>query len=711
MALSTLSSLLRQVEQKDKQLFADLVREVKALSARREFGLNFERHIPETVELPGRPIRKGDKVRFLVTRGRSDEMADRRLWKVTAVKRTEAGRIASLMRQDDPHMEVEACQRAVEDLVVVAEFRDPIYPGLTSTGKVERGGGKPFHTVLNAENFHALQALLFAHEGQVDAIYIDPPYNTGASDWRYNNDYVDESDLYRHSKWLAFMERRLKLARRLLKPDGSVLIVTIDDKEVHRLALLLEQVFLDAKIQMVTSVINPRGKYRANEFARCEEYLFFVTLGNAALQGERDEDFLEGATVPWRTFRRSDASSARGTSKGGTGQFFPIYIDREGRVDGFGDPLPHDSPRTSAPARSGCTAVFPIRDDGTEMNWGLTASSARKLLDKGYLRVGRATPDKPQAYEISYLTSGRIADIETGRAVVVGQNSDGSVLARYVTHKIKMPVSTWNRPSHNAEVNGTELLKTMLGEKSFPYPKSLYAVEDALRLFVGNNPDALVLDFFAGSGTTAHAVMRLNRQDEGRRRSISVTNNEVSLNEQASLRKERLRPGDPAWEARGICEYITKPRLRAAVMGQRVDGLPLPGDYKSVTEFPMAEGFLENVEFFSLTYEAPRAVAHNLVFKAVAPLLWIKAGSQGRRIEEASDTFEIADTYGILFDLDYSREFLKDLGQSESLRMVFVVTDDERAFQMVCSELPSRIEAVRLYESYLTNFVINMGRD
>ncbi len=137
-------------------------------------------------------------------------------------------------------------------LVATREFGDPpIYPGLVSTGSVLRGGGgadgddggRPFHTVINAENYHALEALLFAHEGQVDAIYIDPPYNTGARDWKYNNDYVDDIDPYRHSMWLSFMERRLLLAKRLLKPADSVLIVTIDEKEYLRLGLLLEQIF------------------------------------------------------------------------------------------------------------------------------------------------------------------------------------------------------------------------------------------------------------------------------------------------------------------------------------------------------------------------------------------------------------------------------------------------------------------------------------
>ena len=145
-----------------------------------------------------------------------------------------------------------------EDLIVVAEFRDDIYPGLVSTGKVERGGDKPYHTVINGENFHALEALTYTHRGKIDVIYIDPPYNTGAKDWKYNNDYVEGDDLYRHSKWLAFMERRLKLAAQLLNPRDSTLIVSIDEKEYLRLGLLLEQVFPEARVQMVSTVINPK---------------------------------------------------------------------------------------------------------------------------------------------------------------------------------------------------------------------------------------------------------------------------------------------------------------------------------------------------------------------------------------------------------------------------------------------------------------------
>ena len=264
--MSRLSSLLRRVEKQDPQLAADLKREVDALSGRRAFGLNFERHIPETVELPNRPVRRGDKVRFLPERGPSPNGVDQGLWRVARIRRTNEGRVADLLRHQDSEAEQQTASRAVDDLVVVAEFRDPIYPGLVSTGKVARGGDKPFHTVINAENFHALQVLLYTHEGKVDAIYIDPPYNTGARDWKYNNDYVEAEDSYRHSKWLAMIERRLLIARRLLNPTASVLIVTIDEKEFLRLGLLLDKTFAEATIQMVSSVINPKGTGRWNEF-------------------------------------------------------------------------------------------------------------------------------------------------------------------------------------------------------------------------------------------------------------------------------------------------------------------------------------------------------------------------------------------------------------------------------------------------------------
>ena len=356
--MSTLSNLLRQVEQKDAQLASDLEREVSALQSRRAFGLNFERHVPESVELPGRPIRRGDKVRFLPERGQPPNSADNRLWRVTAIRRTANGRVADLVWQGYPDTEPETATRACDDLVAVAEFRDPIYPGLKSTDRVERGGSKPFHTVINAENYHALQALLYTHEGRIDAIYIDPPYNTGAKDWKYNNDYVDGDDAYRHSKWLAMMERRLKLAKRLLNPEDSVLIVTIDEKEYLRLGLLLQQMFPEAIIQMISSVINPKGTARTTYFSRTDEFIFVAFFGDAAVPAVGGG--ANAKEVRWRYLRRTDVESARGTTKGGRAQFYPIYVDtKTHKIAQIGDALPHHVDRNTVPEISRLCSSIP----------------------------------------------------------------------------------------------------------------------------------------------------------------------------------------------------------------------------------------------------------------------------------------------------------------------------------------------------------------
>ena len=144
---------------------------------------------------------------------------------------------------------------------------------------MERGGSKPYQTVINGENYHVLKALTYTHRGKVDAIYIDPPYNTASERLEIQQRLRREDDLYSHSKWLAMMERRLRLAKDLLNPADSVLIVTIDEKEYLRLGLLLEQVLPEAKIQMVSSIINRKGIIRANEFTRTNEFIYVAMFG------------------------------------------------------------------------------------------------------------------------------------------------------------------------------------------------------------------------------------------------------------------------------------------------------------------------------------------------------------------------------------------------------------------------------------------------
>jgi adenine-specific DNA-methyltransferase len=259
-------------------------------------------------------------------------------------------------------------------------------------------------------------------------------------------------------------------------------------------------------------------------------------------------------------------------------------------------------------------------------------------------------------------------------------------------------------------MHGSALLRALIPGRAFPFPKSLYAVEDALRAVVGDRTDALVLDFFAGSGTTAHAVMRLNRQDGGTRQSISITNNEVGPEDQLRMRAEGLRAGDGGWEERGICDHITKPRIASAITGITPEGSPIVGDYRFTDEFPMAEGFEENAEFFTLTYETPISVSHNLAFARIAPLLWLRAGARGRRIDKLpTEGWVVADAYGLLVEVDAATPFIKAVNKVEGIRIAFIVTDDDRRFQAIAKRLPDGAEPVRLYESYLTNFSFANG--
>jgi adenine-specific DNA-methyltransferase len=718
--MSRLTDLISKAKAIDPQLGTDMEREFRALSSRLPFGLNFERHKPEAVELPKRSVRRGDKVRVLPPRG-STTKSDQRLWEVKAIQKAKKAADLELLGV----AEAESQTVALDDLVVIAEFGDTIYPGLVPTGKVSRGEDKPWHTVINGENYHVLKALTWTHRGKVDAIYIDPPYNSGAKDWKYNNNYVEGEDLYRHSKWLAMMERRLLVAKELLNPAGSVLMVTIDEKEYLRLGLLLEQLFPEARLQMVTTLINPKGVARGQEFYRVDEYIFFVVFGSASVakthdpmiltgkrnDSEKSDDNAERKKVRWGNLLRSGTDAKRSNRKN---QFYPIFLDaKTGELHSIGEALlPITEKRDEVIPPNGTLAIWPIRKDGTEGRWQVGNQKLRKLFKTGFASIGRFNGSDRVSF--SYVTDNVFELIESGEVTVSGRDNRGVVILAYAENAevSDNPKTMWNKTSHSASEYGSTLLRQMMPNRKFPFPKSLYAVEDALRFFLANKPEAVILDFFSGSGTTAHAVMRLNKQEGGRRQCISVTNNEVAADEQKALREKNLRPGDPEWENLGICDYITKPRVQAAIIGKTPEGKPINGDYKFTDEFSMADGFVENAEFFTLTYETPLAVSYQTAFARIAPLLWLRAGSVGHRIDKLpSDGWDVTDAYGLLVELDKTIEFLKTVRKAKALRIAYIVTDDERRFQALARRLPEGVEAIRLYESYLTNFAFANGDD
>lgn len=668
---------------------------------KQSFGLVYQGHKPETVELPHYKVRRGCKVRI-----RSED--DDQLYRVEKVVSSKA-RVASFA--DEP----ERWEIELADLVVVREFGEAIYPGLRSIGQVNRGGDRPPHVVINAENFHALETLLYAYEGTIDAIYIDPPYNSGARDWKYNNDYVDGVDQYRHSKWLAFMERRLELAKRLLNPASSVLIVTIDEKEVHHLGMLLEQMFPDSVQQMVTIVINAAGQARRQELARVDEYAFFIFMGDATPEPGRDDLLNERPsgnpdTIRWESLLRSGTNSRRADRPQ---LFYPIYIDPTTRaLKAVGEPKELTSPRSAWTTPRGTVAVWPLKSDMTEGNWRVQPKSLRLLFEAGHAKLGeyRAELGKGTVWYLGRAARNRI---ESGEITVVGNEPSGAVIVRPATsgaagRRTTIPKTVWNRATHHSGWHGSALVRALLPGREFPFPKSVYAVEDTLRVAVGAKKDATVLDFFAGSGTTAHALARLNDQDGGSRRAIIVTNNEVSAAEAVELGAKGLRPGDPEWEAKGIFHYITRPRIEAAITGLTHDGQEVRGEYADGTAF--AEGLEASAEFFELTYEDPDLVSLGRKFEAIAPLLWLKAGGRGSRIQKPVQTWVFPDDagYGVLFDADHWRSFVDAVvARGESATHVFVVTDSEAVFQQILSELPGGIPATQLYSDYLRSFEIN----
>ncbi len=471
----------------------------------------------------------------------------------------------------------------------------------------------PWNFIIEGDNLQALYLLEKTHRGKVDCIYIDPPYNTGARDWKYNNNYVDGNDEYRHSKWLSMMKSRLLVAKRLLNPRDSVLIVTIDEKEYLHLGCLLEELYPEARIQMITDVISSHGSWRDDLFARCNEYLYFVFLGSATA-ALTDDDMLHTVkhdTVRWDGLVRRGATGKRIARPN---LFYPIYFNSNtGKYDSTGDPLPLNMDRNKAPVPDNCFAVYPICTDGSEGAWGASRSTFIEKVGKGYIKFGK-WDKKKNTISISHLQAGPIKGIENGTIAVLGRDENGSViLGTY--DKLVQPMSVWFRTSHTAGDHGASLLRKIIPKRKFPYPKSLYAVRDTIYFCVANKPNALIIDFFAGSGTTQHAVNLLNAEDGGQRRCIMVTNNEVSEDEAKSMTEKGLKPGDPEWEALGIAKYVTWPRTVCSIEGHDINGNPLKGNYLG-SDIPMADGFNANVKYFKCDW-TPRKPEDYLLSNAL----------------------------------------------------------------------------------------------
>lgn len=697
--MAAINDLIGQIQ--DPELRAQIEREVSKLAKQKKFGLVFEEHLPECTPLYDVPVRRG-------------RMVARKTGKVndTYVVLKLDGDTAVCLPKDGG----DAQMIPLAELVTVAEFGEPIYPYLKPMDTVCNAPDSDlWHTLIEADNYHALQLLEYLYAGKVDCIYIDPPYNTGARDWKYNNDYVDGADTYRHSKWLSFMQKRLKLAKKLLNPKDSVLIVTIDEKEYLHLGCLLEELFPEANIQMITSIISRNGTSRENEFSRVEEYIYICRFGRMGVIRNNDNMLSEGSegviSRVWFNFMRT--STPRSKTKG---QFFPIFIDPlKKKIISIGEALTPDESPDNVQTLPGTVAVFPIKDDNSEATWGAIPATTRTLMRKGYLRVG-TFDKKTNRWNIQYVREGDQKRIISGEIVITGEAPDGSKILEPVdaTKRIVFPKTVWNRKSHDATEHGTRLLKQIIPDGRFSYPKSLYAVHDTVRFFVANNPNALIVDFFSGSGTTLHAVNLLNAVDNGHRRCIMVTNNEVSAEEAKALTAQGYQPGDPEWEKLGIARYVTWPRTVCSIEGHDINGKPLKGNYLG-SDRPMADGFQVNAAFFKLGFLDKNAIALGRQFREMLPTLWMKAGACGPCPVLDGDEMPAMlvlpeNRFAVLIEESAFTAFEDAIRKHPQINTIYIVTDYEAGYRAMSRSFAGK-QTYQLYRDYLDNFRINTGRN
>jgi len=350
------------------------------------------------------------------------------------------------------------------------------------------------HIFIEADNYHALSVLNFTHEKKIDVIYIDPPYNTGNKSWRYNNNYVEKEDRFKHSKWLSFMNKRLKLAKKLLKKEG-IIMIAIDDYEHHTLRLLMDKLFGETnRLGTIVVVHNPGGRSDDDFIATTHEYLLvyaydkkYANIKNFKLRDEQASEYKYKDSMSFykeQPFMRTGSNSR---PEDRPNLYYPIYYN------------PTENALSLEKTNNNLIEILPIDSRGIKRVW----------------RWGQKTFIERKNTEMIVRKSKNAYGIKIKKRYRGGVSSDGS-----------KPKTFWADPKYNASTHGTILLQNILHkEKPFDYPKSLYSVIDAIK--ISSNKDSIILDFFAGSGTTGHAVLKLNNEEkDSRRQFILCTDNQ-----------------------------------------------------------------------------------------------------------------------------------------------------------------------------------------
>jgi adenine-specific DNA-methyltransferase len=353
--------------------------------------------------------------------------------------------------------------------------------------KRDKAGLIQENLIIKGNNLLALHSLKSEFAGKIKLIYIDPPYNTqgGNQIFTYNNNF-------NHSTWLTFMKNRLDIAKTLLTEDG-VLEIAIDENEQAHLALLIDEVFPDYERHCITIVHNPRG-VQGNNFSYTNEFVFFVfKKGLEVINKIKREEPLE------EEFKDHGGESLRTNAKN---CFYPIIV-KNGKIVAFGD-VPKDSyhPKKVTKKTDGTLEIYPIDVKGIERKWVFARQTVEEIKDKLFVKT-------KSNGEVDIF---RIKDDMVPRTVWIGKRYDASTF-------------------------GSKIVNKIIDGKKVSFPKSLYAVYDCLSSVLAKDKDAIILDFFGGSGTTAHATVKLNEDDGGNRKFILVE----QLDEHIEVAKERIR--------------------------------------------------------------------------------------------------------------------------------------------------------------------------
>lgn len=376
-----------------------------------------------------------------------------------------------------------------EDVVEQCKTELPVLKEIKSKA-ISTDLNKPTNILIEGDNYHALSVLNYTHKDKIDVIYIDPPYNTGSNDWKYNNNYVDINDTYRHSKWVQMMEHRLQLAKKLLSPNGFI-ACAIDHNELFTLGLLMDEIFGEKNRLGIISVVHkPEGRNQEKFFGTSNEFMlvysknidkanFNKVILDAELGERFDKEDEKGKFRLKNFIRLTDGKYSLRKNK--PHFFYPIYVSK-------------DLKKFSLDKKASYCAVFPVTNKGVERTWKTTKETLIKLANNNDI----------------------VALKENGGISLYEKLREDQVIK---TH--------WIKKEYHGYHFGTKVIEMILGSKKFDFPKSLYLVLDTLKLM--SKKDSIILDFFAGSGTTGHAVLQLNADDGGNRKFILCTNDENNI--------------------------------------------------------------------------------------------------------------------------------------------------------------------------------------